>query len=61
MYIFKTSACPLTSASAQKITKPAAKYGVPLSVRKVPDGAKKPAEKKPAVKHKLVSGLFMLV
>ncbi|XP_022055195.1 serine/threonine-protein kinase Nek1 isoform X2 [Acanthochromis polyacanthus] len=37
---------------AQKITKPATKYGVPLTVRKVSDGAKKPAERKPAVKHK---------
>ncbi|KAI3368338.1 hypothetical protein L3Q82_008045 [Scortum barcoo] len=39
-------------APAQKITKPASKYGVPLTVRKVSDAAKKPAEKKPAVKHK---------
>ncbi|XP_033477754.1 serine/threonine-protein kinase Nek1 isoform X2 [Epinephelus lanceolatus] len=37
---------------AQKITKPATKYGVPLTVRKVLDAAKKPAERKPAVKHK---------
>ncbi|XP_071395125.1 serine/threonine-protein kinase Nek1 [Centroberyx affinis] len=37
---------------AQKITKPASKYGVPLTVKKVSDGAKKPAERKPAVKHK---------
>ncbi|XP_076582578.1 serine/threonine-protein kinase Nek1 isoform X2 [Chaetodon auriga] len=37
---------------AQKITKPASKYGVPLTVRKVSDAAKKPAERKPAVKHK---------
>nr|XP_020459159.1 serine/threonine-protein kinase Nek1 isoform X2 [Monopterus albus] len=41
---------PLTSA--QKITKPAAKYGVPLTVRKVPDAMKKPAERKPDIKHK---------
>ncbi|XP_073333314.1 serine/threonine-protein kinase Nek1 isoform X3 [Pagrus major] len=39
-------------APAQKITKPASKYGVPLTVRKVSDSAKKPAERKPAVKHK---------
>ncbi|XP_067370236.1 serine/threonine-protein kinase Nek1 isoform X3 [Channa argus] len=39
-------------APAQKITKPAAKYGVPLTVKKVSDAAKKPAEKKPALKHK---------
>ncbi|XP_019133844.2 serine/threonine-protein kinase Nek1 isoform X2 [Larimichthys crocea] len=39
-------------APAQKITKPASKYGVPLTVRKVSDAAKKPAERKPAVKHK---------
>ncbi|KAL1022567.1 hypothetical protein UPYG_G00029360 [Umbra pygmaea] len=44
------SALPLTQA--QKITKPAAKYGVPLTVRKASD-VKKPAEWKPAVKHKL--------
>ncbi|XP_053286153.1 serine/threonine-protein kinase Nek1 isoform X1 [Pleuronectes platessa] len=41
---------PLTPA--QKITKPAAKYGVPLTAKKFSDGAKKPAERKPAVKHK---------
>ncbi|MBN3308498.1 NEK1 kinase, partial [Amia calva] len=44
-----------TSASvapAQKITKPAAKYGVPLTVRKSGDGAKKSTERKPLVKHK---------
>ncbi|KAG8003471.1 Serine/threonine-protein kinase Nek1, partial [Nibea albiflora] len=35
-------------APAQKITKPASKYGVPLTVRKVSDAAKKPAERKPA-------------
>ncbi|KAK2835889.1 hypothetical protein Q5P01_016373 [Channa striata] len=39
-------------APAQKITKPAAKYGVPLAVRKMSDAAKKPAERKPALKHK---------
>ncbi|XP_017278942.1 serine/threonine-protein kinase Nek1 isoform X2 [Kryptolebias marmoratus] len=38
--------------SAQKITKPACKYGVPLTVRKVGNGAKKPPERKAAVKHK---------
>ncbi|KAM9848260.1 serine/threonine-protein kinase Nek1 [Aulostomus maculatus] len=38
--------------AAQKITKPAAKYGVPLAGRKLSDAAKKPAEKKPAVKRK---------
>ncbi|XP_068599346.1 LOW QUALITY PROTEIN: serine/threonine-protein kinase Nek1 [Brachionichthys hirsutus] len=36
----------------QRITKPACKYGVPLTVRKVSSTAKKPAEKKPAVKLK---------
>ncbi|XP_040897088.1 serine/threonine-protein kinase Nek1 isoform X2 [Toxotes jaculatrix] len=39
-------------APAQKITKPATKYGVPLTVKKVSDAAKKPAERKPAIKHK---------
>lgn len=42
-------------APAQKITKPASKYGVPLTVRKVSDVAKKPAERRPPVKHKQVS------
>ncbi|XP_075901554.1 serine/threonine-protein kinase Nek1-like isoform X2 [Nelusetta ayraudi] len=37
---------------AQKITKPACKYGVPLAARKVSDATKKPAERKPAVKSK---------
>lgn len=56
MWLAKRSApgsMPL--APAQKITKPASKYGVPLTVRKVSDAAKKPAERKSAVKHKPVS------
>lgn len=40
---------------AQKVTKPVCKSRVPLTVRKVSDAAKKPAERKPAVKHKPVS------
>uniref|UniRef100_A0A4W6E4W1 non-specific serine/threonine protein kinase n=1 Tax=Lates calcarifer TaxID=8187 RepID=A0A4W6E4W1_LATCA len=48
-------------APTQKITKPATKYGVPLTVRKVSDAAKKPAERKPAVKHKPVSRLLKLM
>ncbi|XP_052315924.1 serine/threonine-protein kinase Nek1 isoform X10 [Oncorhynchus keta] len=44
---------PMPVTPAQKITKPAAKYGVPLNVRKASDAAMKPAEWKPAVKHKL--------
>uniref|UniRef100_A0A669B3R2 non-specific serine/threonine protein kinase n=1 Tax=Oreochromis niloticus TaxID=8128 RepID=A0A669B3R2_ORENI len=51
----KLGVAQMPSASAQKITKPAAKYGVPLTVRKVPDGARKPADKKPAGKHKPVT------
>ncbi|XP_009292956.1 serine/threonine-protein kinase Nek1 isoform X9 [Danio rerio] len=46
---------PIPITSAQKITKPAAKYGVPLTVRrpsevarKVPDAAKKPVKLKQA-------------
>lgn len=40
-------------APAQKITKPAAKYGVPLTIRK--SGApKKPNEKKPLTKTRQV-------
>ncbi|XP_015200423.1 serine/threonine-protein kinase Nek1 isoform X2 [Lepisosteus oculatus] len=45
----QASAC---AAPAQKITKPAAKYGVPLTVRKCGDTAQKSAERKPLVKHK---------
>ncbi|XP_056132296.1 serine/threonine-protein kinase Nek1 [Lampris incognitus] len=37
---------------AQKITKPAAKYGVPLTIKKVSDAAKKPVERRPALKNK---------
>lgn len=41
----------LTSvAPAQKITKPAAKYGVPLTIRKSSGAPKKPNEKKPLTK-----------
>ncbi|KAM6938096.1 serine/threonine-protein kinase Nek1 isoform 2-T2 [Lycodopsis pacificus] len=39
-------------APYQKITKPASKYGVPLTRRKVSDAAKRPAERKAAVRHK---------
>ncbi|NXC75074.1 NEK1 kinase, partial [Anhinga anhinga] len=43
----------LTSvAPAQKITKPAAKYGVPLVIRKSCDAPKKPNEKKPLGKSR---------
>uniref|UniRef100_A0A669BU41 non-specific serine/threonine protein kinase n=1 Tax=Oreochromis niloticus TaxID=8128 RepID=A0A669BU41_ORENI len=57
----KLGVAQMPSASAQKITKPAAKYGVPLTVRKVPDGARKPADKKPAGKHKPVSRLLLCI
>ncbi|XP_068869811.1 serine/threonine-protein kinase Nek1 isoform X14 [Aphelocoma coerulescens] len=40
----------LTVAPAQKITKPAAKYGVPLTIRKSCGAPKKPSEKKPLTK-----------
>ncbi|XP_055650293.1 serine/threonine-protein kinase Nek1 isoform X3 [Falco peregrinus] len=44
----------LTSvAPAQKITKPAAKYGVPLVIRKSSDAPKKPNEKKSLAKSRL--------
>ncbi|XP_077135601.1 serine/threonine-protein kinase Nek1 isoform X2 [Ranitomeya variabilis] len=42
---------PSASPPAQKITKPAAKYGVPLSVKK-PVDAKKHYERKPQIKHR---------
>ncbi|NXL97259.1 NEK1 kinase, partial [Tyrannus savana] len=43
----------LTSvAPAQKITKPAAKYGVPLTIRKSCGAPKKPNEKKPLTKSR---------
>ncbi|CAN2388720.1 Serine threonine-protein kinase, partial [Pristimantis euphronides] len=41
---------PSASPPAQKITKPAAKYGVPLTVKKSVDTSKKYSEKKPQVK-----------
>lgn len=45
----------LTSvAPAQKITKPAAKYGVPLTIRKSCGAPKKPNEKKPLTKIRQV-------
>ncbi|XP_055077269.1 serine/threonine-protein kinase Nek1 [Periophthalmus magnuspinnatus] len=44
-------------APAQKITKPACKYGVPLTAKKVPDVAKKAVDKKTAVKQKLAPPL----
>lgn len=43
---------PSASPPAQKITKPAAKYGVPLTVKKSADGAKKYYERKPQVKYR---------
>ncbi|XP_060237809.1 serine/threonine-protein kinase Nek1 isoform X3 [Meriones unguiculatus] len=42
--------CPISFVPAQKITKPAAKYGVPLSYKKY--GDKKLVEKKTPPKHK---------
>ncbi|NWT20466.1 NEK1 kinase, partial [Vireo altiloquus] len=39
-----------SAAPAQKITKPAAKYGVPLTIRKSCGAPKKPNEKKPLTK-----------
>ncbi|XP_053796317.1 serine/threonine-protein kinase Nek1 isoform X7 [Vidua chalybeata] len=41
---------PTSVAPAQKITKPAAKYGVPLTIRKSCGAPKKPNEKKPLTK-----------
>ncbi|XP_038127583.1 serine/threonine-protein kinase Nek1 isoform X3 [Cyprinodon tularosa] len=38
--------------SAQRITKPACKYGVPLTGKKVSGGAKKPSERKAEIKNK---------
>ncbi|KAM4053948.1 serine/threonine-protein kinase Nek1 isoform 2-T2 [Anomaloglossus baeobatrachus] len=43
---------PSASPPAQKITKPAAKYGVPLSVKKSGDATKKHYERKPQMKHR---------
>ncbi|NXG50181.1 NEK1 kinase, partial [Psilopogon haemacephalus] len=45
-----SSAAP--APPAHKITKPAAKYGVPLAIRKSCDGHKKPNEKKPLAKSR---------
>ncbi|XP_069100266.1 serine/threonine-protein kinase Nek1 isoform X2 [Pleurodeles waltl] len=41
-----------SAAPAQKITKPAAKYGVPLTLKKSSDAAKKLHDKKPLIKHR---------
>ncbi|KAF1479195.1 Serine/threonine-protein kinase Nek1, partial [Megadyptes antipodes antipodes] len=50
----------LTSvAPAQKITKPAAKYGVPLVIRKSCDVLKKPNEKKPLAKSRQVRSCYL--
>ncbi|KAF1499135.1 Serine/threonine-protein kinase Nek1, partial [Eudyptula minor] len=50
----------LTSvAPAQKITKPAAKYGVPLVIRKSCDVPKKPNEKKPLAKSRQVRNCYL--
>ncbi|KAJ7422381.1 NIMA related kinase 1 [Pitangus sulphuratus] len=43
---------PTSVAPAQKITKPAAKYGVPLTIRKSCGAPKKPNEKKPLTKSR---------
>ncbi|OCT99636.1 serine/threonine-protein kinase Nek1 isoform X1 [Xenopus laevis] len=40
------------SPPAHKITKPAAKYGVPLTIKKSADAAKKHHEKKPQMRHR---------
>ncbi|XP_075053875.1 serine/threonine-protein kinase Nek1 isoform X2 [Mixophyes fleayi] len=45
-------AMPSSSPPAQKITKPAAKYGVPLAVKKSADAAKKYYDRKPQIKHR---------
>lgn len=49
----------ITLVPAQKITKPAAKYGVPLTHKK--HGDKKSLEKKPPPKHKHVRSFYKLV
>ncbi|XP_018098699.1 serine/threonine-protein kinase Nek1 isoform X2 [Xenopus laevis] len=43
---------PPTSPPAHKITKPAAKYGVPLTIKKSADAAKKHHDKKPQIRHR---------
>ncbi|XP_072262139.1 serine/threonine-protein kinase Nek1 isoform X2 [Pyxicephalus adspersus] len=45
-------AMPSASPPAQKITKPAAKYGVPLTIKKSAESAKKYCDRKPQVKHR---------
>ncbi|XP_047674716.1 serine/threonine-protein kinase Nek1 isoform X3 [Tachysurus fulvidraco] len=46
---------PASIAPAKKITKPAAKYGVPLTAKRPADAARKPVERKPGVKLKQAS------
>ncbi|XP_056416900.1 serine/threonine-protein kinase Nek1 isoform X2 [Hyla sarda] len=43
---------PSASPPARKITKPAAKYGVPLTVKKSVDASKKYYERKPQIKYR---------
>ncbi|KAM3939157.1 serine/threonine-protein kinase Nek1 [Leptodactylus fuscus] len=50
---------PSASPPAHKITKPAAKYGVPLAVKKSSDAAKKYYEKKPQIKHRQAPAIPM--
>ncbi|MEE6461009.1 hypothetical protein FKM82_001169 [Ascaphus truei] len=45
-------AMPSANSPFQKITRPAAKYGVPLTIRKSGDAAKKQCDKKPQVRHR---------
>ncbi|XP_063776693.1 serine/threonine-protein kinase Nek1 isoform X2 [Pseudophryne corroboree] len=47
-----TQAMPSSSPPAYKITKPAAKYGVPLAVKKSADAAKKYYDRKPQIKYR---------
>ncbi|XP_053315808.1 serine/threonine-protein kinase Nek1 [Spea bombifrons] len=45
-------AVPSASPPAQKITKPAAKYGVPLTIKKSADTIKKHHDRKPQIRHR---------
>ncbi|KAM9329509.1 serine/threonine-protein kinase Nek1 [Gastrophryne carolinensis] len=54
-----TQAMPSASPPAQKITKPAAKYGVPLSVKKSVDSAKKHYDRKPQARYRQAPALPM--
>ncbi|XP_053556212.1 serine/threonine-protein kinase Nek1 [Bombina bombina] len=52
-------ATPSASPPSHKITKPAAKYGVPLTFKKSGDAAKKHYDKKPQIRHRQAPAVLL--